>query len=418
MRTKRRQYGRANWWAVAFLAVLAGLAWYFFSITPESASESTPGALTAVTGFFAGLLAGGWFVAAGAGVVAETFLWLLLIGPAILMFILCERGDPRNNLWWEDDRDSVPGSVTSYEITVSVICVATLFLLDYGGIPIWETISSAAWYEQLAGTILYVVIGLGWVVYRWNDLSRYLHQRSGEDTRRLLKSIEDCFSNILEQRKEIRREFCLAPNAPLPELPDPSETAYLAWIKKYVSHLKISYGPAPDQHSVKELVRLLERHMQSCEVAWKVYLSRDPSNSGYESDIPDEKLEIWIDALKSGKILPEVQAFLEVEKGVGRIRRVSSGNHKGQLYLWTTFWPWSMGFRILRKVLTLKIFRDLIRLIANAIFNLMHGVFDRIAARHEVHFEVATYQPAPPSPPSTDENITPIREKAQGGDLI
>lgn len=421
MHLKRAQRGRTNWWAMAFLAVVAGLAWYFFSIAPDESSTTVASgvaasdkASTAVSGgvsFLAGLLAGGWFVAAGAGMVAETFLWLLVVGPMIVMLILSERGDPRSSFWWEDD---VRSDATSHAITVSVIYVATLFLLDYGGIPIWETITNATWPIQVAGVAAYVIIGIAWREYRWNDLSRHLHQRRVAEIQEALDKARMTFSQLLQYEADIRKKFPLGENDQLPALPTlRSAWDIHSWAKQY-AHLASDtgvYGDIPS--SLRELYELLQEHERLTEQVWSSFFKQDAANEKYREYIPADVLRWSISYLETDRVPSVLGAFLQ-EFESKLVTKVSAGDHMGQLYLWTLFWPWSMGFRILRKILTLKILRDFIVYMSKC----LRFLDDRVAARHRKEFEMVAVEFESPTPPTENDKVMPIRQQAEGGDLI
>ncbi|HSE35003.1 MAG TPA: hypothetical protein VLB83_02680, partial [Candidatus Paceibacterota bacterium] len=266
---------------------------------------------------------------------------------------------------------------------------------------------------QAAGVVAYVIIGIGWGMLRWDDLSAHLHRRRGEEIGRILKVVEKCFSDVLFQSREIRNRLKLDESEPLPELPELSETAQLEWIQKYAHRLELVAGSLSGQESLHALIKLLEQRKRSCRDVWKAHLSCDGSNRQYEENIPDEKLVKWIANLNSGRYPPELQAFLQ-EYETKWVASVSVGDHKGQIYLWTAFWPWSMGFRILRKILTLKLLRDIFIFV----FNRLRFIYDRIAARHEVKFEMAPREPESPTSPTDSEKVMPIRHQASGGDLI
>lgn len=404
MYLKPRQYGSGLSPFIIFIAVVAVIGWLVYSGVADETSATVAGG----TGFFAGLLAGGWFVATGAGAIAETFLWLLVLGPAIAMFILSERGDPRSSLWWEEDdrRDA-----TSYEITVSLVCVVTLFLLDYGGIPIWDTIANATWPIQAAGVTAYVIIGIGWGMLRWDDLSAHLHRRRGNMIRDALDQARKMFSQLLQHEGDIRKKFRLAESDPLPT--DCADGDIRLWGKQY-AHLATDTDPFGNlPPSLNQLHDLVRNHSRDLGQAWKSFLAQDQKNEKFRDGIPTDFLRLWIADLEASRYPPELNEFLQ-EYERKWIASVSAGDYKGQIYLWTVFWPWSMGFRILRKILTLKLLRDIFVFM----FNRLRFIYDRIAARHEVKFEMVTHRPEWPTFPESTEKVMPIRQQAEKGDLI
>lgn len=404
MHLKRRQRGSVQTSLMIIFGVIAVLAGLYYFGVPDEASK----AVSAGVGFIAGLLAGGWFVAAGAGMVAETFLWLLVLGPALVMLILSERGDPRCSFWWERD---VRNDATSHAITVSVIYVATLFLLDYGGIPIWETITNATWPMQVAGVTAYVIIGIAWREYRWNDLSRHLHQRRAAEIQEALDEARKMFSQLLQSEADIRKKFHLADVAQLPALRPVGDIH--SWARQY-AHLASNtgvYGDIPS--SLRDLYELLREHERLTEQVWSSFFSKDVANEKFRESIPVDVLRLSISHLDTGRVPSVLGVYLQ-EFESKWVTKVSAGDYMGQLYLWTLFWPWSMGFRLLRKILTLKILRDFIVYMSKS----LRFLDDRVAARHKKEFEMVAVEFESPTPPTENDKAVPIRQQAEKGDLI
>jgi hypothetical protein len=101
-----------------------------------------------------------------------------------------------------------------------------------------------------------------------------------------------------------------------------------------------------------------------------------------------------------------------IEERVNRLGvRVDVWDHKGQMYVWTMFWPTSVAFWLVRKLVTLRILRD----VFNFVFNRLRFIYDRIAARHETKIVFAPRESddTPPSEgrPNSDVISIPVLVK-------
>lgn len=388
MNTPKKQRGEALGWFVFWAAVIGMAVWFFFfKDTPPPGAEVAAQSVASAkeTGFWSGLLAGalvflagGWFVAEGAGLLATAAFWGLLIVPAIVMSVLCERGDPRMEMFWDDERRK-EGDISSYEVGVTLTFIGTVFVLNWGGVPIYATIASWSWYTQAAALVIYVVVGLAWSVKRWDDLAKYLHQVRGEKLRGILSGIRKEVVNILDTRRKIRRTFDLDANAPLPE--------------KRLAR-------------TREESRLFEENETNTRALWERFLSHNDANEKFRDGVDDTALKTWSEELERG-CPEEFTTFYEL-RSEEVTAEVSANDHKGQIYLWTMFWPLSMGFRIVRKIVTLKLIRDLFMFM----FEHIRFMYDKIAARHEVTIEVIKRTPTAPQGGGGEAgNVEPIRVK-------
>ncbi len=365
-------------WPLFWVLVIGVAIWYFFfsgSPAPTAQVAQVGVERAKEVGFFAGLgtgallfLGGGWFVAETAGWFALCIFWALLIIPIGFISVLCERGDPRNYLWWENKHKRERDAIESHEIAVSLICIATLFMLNWGGIPIYSTFLSWPWYIQASTVIGYTIVGIIWGFVRWDDLSAYLHEVRAEALRGVLTKAREVLRSLFTVRRQIRRELNLENDDLIP------------------SH----------DHEFGSLIR---EHSKIIENLRHEFLRLDWESQQF-TEITDAQITQWMSELEKS-YPPEFATWYKAETTY--VSEVSVGNYKGQIYLWTVFWPWSMTFRLVRKVITLRILRDLFTFV----FNRLRFVYDRIAARHEVKIEMAQRTTETPTPPEDRGGATP-----------
>lgn len=322
------------------------------------------------------LLAGGWFAAETFSMGTTIAIVLIVLIPSIGIGVLAEWGDPSVRWWWEDE-ERTP---STHEIVTSMLCIGLLFVLNWGGIPIWAGVKA---HPVLVPTA-YFVLGTAWMFYLWNSFSKYLHKQRTRKLQQILGKAEETLRSLAVIRHDIRRFFALSPDTPLP-----------------TSTNTLSGGSGRDYEHAQ---RLLESHKELTRTIRQDFLCEEDNTP---EEISDREIERLIAALaQKGEdevnLAPEFQQYFEYK--AQNITGVSAADHLGQLYLWMFFWPWSFSLRMIRKVVTLRFLRD----IFVAFFNSFRPVFDRIAARHQAKIVISSNDGPTAPPPSGGEQDDPV----------
>jgi hypothetical protein len=324
--------------------------------------------LSAVVAAGTFLLAGGWFAGETWSLGMALALGLIVLIPSIGIGVLTEWGDPSVRFWWED-QDRTP---STHEIVTSMLCIGLVFVLNWGGIPIWAEVKA---HPVLVPTA-YFVLGTAWMFYLWDSFSKYLHKQRTKRLQLILGEVEETLRSLAEIRRDIRKTFGLGTDAPL-----------------ITSTNTLSGGSGREYEHAQ---RLLERHKEVIKTIHQDFLSEEDKTS---EEISDQEIERLI-AMLAQKNENEVnlaapfQQYFEYK--AKNIAEVSAADHLGQLYLWMFFWPWSFSLRMIRKIVTLRFLRD----IFVAFFNSFRPLFDRIAARHKAKIVISSND-GPTAPPSS-----------------
>lgn len=301
-----------------------------------------------------GILAGGWLLSEMT--IGVGLLWLLCLGaPLVLISLLGDRGDPCVTWWWEygDEQDNAE----SHEIAVSAIYVIMLAILEWGGVPIIATLKEYWW-----AVIPYLLFGFGvWSMKRWNDLSAYLHRRRTQVIKNIIASLGENIEDLLKVGSQLRGE---------PTSGDRWDHDLADQKAKLTRTLKEKIGPDEDQLEITDTLL----------AQWqKELFAKESGEFGAPAEF-QKHIEEFINA-----------------PGV----RVDVWDHKGQMYVWTMFWPTSVAFWLARKLVTLRILRD----VFNFVFNRLRFIYDRIAARHESKIVFAPRDADPPAPAEGRPNL-------------
>lgn len=352
---------------------------------PDKAKTTAPVADTAQSGeqsytrgFWVGTLAavgavfaGGWF-AASLGFGAWALIAILFCIPATAIGILSEYSDSRIEWFWRDSRRGERERIDTHEFVTTLIFIATLALLNYGGLPVWATLMS---WKAAPAIVLWVGLGIVWSVYRWKDFSAFLHELFTETTSQLALQIKSNIDEVLKLRKEYRKHSGLEDGVPLPSTP--ADVA----------------DRTQDQR--RALNHLFEREDLIREALVK-------ADGDEEVQFSDDDLKFW--SAQLGRSTPEKtmlvpEFFQYVTAEATKLSPTSKNAHKGQLFLWVFFWPFSVALRAIRKIVTLRILHDLF----NAFLKRFGFIYDRIEAANKIEIEVAERRGGTPTPTAPAE---------------
>lgn len=351
--------------------------------TPAKNENAEEGWWNKWTAAGAGFLLGGWFVGA-LSLTAELFLFGVIGIPCLLMAILVEWTDPRVAWpWWEyepEDRDV-------HEIWTSILFIVMLAVLMWGGVPIWSTFMEHPWVYSI---LYFFPVGLGWGCYRWDNFSKYLHKNLASARKGVLKEIAKQLEELLVARGNLRGLLTLDVTD---KIPNSVGDAIALNTSCSGRDLERSYTERANAEYQLRVFLCVDADAQTTATSdeklrqWigELNVATKNEEDGEENLTIKQWLKQLIFGVTEKKPIRFPEEFIEYFKKQDKnAPKVSAKDHKGQIYLWTVFWPLSMSFRFVRWVITLKILRD----IFNFMWNRLRFVYDRIAARHEVKFEV------------------------------
>ncbi len=330
--------------------------------------------------------AGGFFAGGDLGLGMMVLLGLCVLLPTAAISFLTEWGDPRIQMWERERK--------SKEYATTVVAILTALFLNWAGVPIWATVTGQPIFSGVL-TVAYLIIGFVWGIYLWRSLSKFLNDRRHE---RISAEVTDILKGLMQLRDlraSMRRELGLTDSKPLFD-----EKGFLIETADQKKRTDIDWDTVGRDRTTHTDRQDWINH--DC-----LGLKKNKSKP-----ITDEELNAWIAgfAVTGGKkinVHPAFQKYFEVR--VATIPAANSDEFTSQIYLWTMFWPFSMAFRLIRKILTLRILRE----IWDFIYGRIRFVYAKVAKQSETELVFGTAQPpakdggTPPSSPNTGEDDQP-----------
>ncbi len=338
--------------------------------TTTAQSENTgflKGLFVGVTAAFGALFAGGWLLV-GMGTIGWLAFALVLFIPMAAIGILSEYSDSRIGWFWRESKRGQRERIDTHEFATTLIFVGMLAFLNYGGLPIWETLMS---WKAAPAIAIWVAIGIGWSVYRWKDFSAFLHELFTETKTQLALQLKESMDALVKLRTDFRKGTGLSKDDPLPT--------------KAVS--MGSFNSQDVQYGLKAI----------SDEENRLRAAFTKAEGAEDAPFTDEDLKYWSQQL--GRSTPEktvlVPEFSDYIIGKATKRSPTTKNeHKGQLFLWVFFWPFSMGLRAIRKIITLRILHD----VFNAFLKRFGYIYDNIEAKNRIEDEVVSRRGGTPTP--------------------
>lgn len=177
---KHTQRGGSSISALVILVAAGFMVWVGFDAIMsffKSPGTETTAVAAAAAGAVVGAATvqwwhGGWFFAEGLGWITLTLLCAPIVILTAAISVFTEWGDPCFN--WKDEK-YFDQKARSREILTTILFLSLVGFLQWGGIPIWQTIAEAPWYFELGGAIAFFIIGIVWSAHLWGNLFEYLN---------------------------------------------------------------------------------------------------------------------------------------------------------------------------------------------------------------------------------------------------